>query len=220
MHIKDQFGELVLRLISCLVMAALAIITLVTPLPVRAQSTNIQPMRIYLGAIVTVDSHAGPWLPVLNPAYEYGFHDNGNPTIVNQANSGIKFTAGTLLTITYLSGLASAGGALPFTDANGDTTSAYGCGPGLTDPPTGKRLPCDYGDLSKKTYLMALLGVFTDSNGVIVGKPFTIGDGPFQVAIPAGATQLQMGVTDDIYYDNMGSWAIQVTHYGPTACSL
>ncbi len=220
MHTKDQFRTSVLRLTSPLAMAALAIVISVTPLTVRAQSTNIAPMRIYLGAIVTVDSHAGPWLPALNPAYDYGFHDNSNPTVVNEADSGIKFTPGTSLTITYLSGLVSAGGALPFTDANGDTTSPYGCGPGLTDPPNGKRLPCDYGDLSKQTHLMALMGAFTDSNGVIVGRPFTIGDGPYPVVIPVGATQLQMGVTDDIYYDNMGSWAIQITHYGPTACGL
>jgi len=179
-----------------------------------------EPMRIYMGAIVTLDSHAGPWLPSLNPNYDYGFHDNANPTIVNEANSGIRFTAGNVLTITYLSGLVSAGGALPFTDANGDTTSPYGCGPGLTDPPNGRRLPCDYTDLSRQTHLMALVGVFTDSNGVIIGRPFTIGDGPYPVAIPAGATQLQMGTTDDIYYDNMGSWSIQVTHYSARVCSL
>ena len=175
-------------------------------------------MLIYKGAIVTVDSHAGPWLPSLNPAYEYGFHDNTSPTIVNQANSGIAFIPGNVLTITYLSGLVSADGSLPFTDANGDVTSKYGCGGGLVEPPNGKHLPCFYTDLNKKTYLMALIGVFTSSNGVIVGQPFTIGDGPYQVAIPAGATQLQMGVNDDTFSDNMGSWAIQVTHYGPTAC--
>ena len=190
----------------------------VTAITAHAQSP--QPMRIYLGVIVTVDSHAGPWLVNLNPAYDYGFHDNTEPTVVNEANSGIPFTAGTVLTITYMSGLVSAGGPLPFTDANGDTTSPYGCGPGLTDPPNGKHLPCDYADLSKQTHLMELMGVFTDGNGVIVARPFTIGDGPYQVTVPAGATQLQMGTTDDIYHDNEGSWAIQVAHYPPRVCSL
>jgi len=220
MRNESHVSSSILCGVLCLATCALATGILFAPIAVQAQSTSLPATRIYLGAIFTVDSHAGPWLPSLNPAYDYGFHDNSNPTIVNEANSGIRFTPGTVLTITYMSGLVSAGGSLPFTDANGDTTSPYGCGPGLTDPPNGKLLPCDYGDLSKKTYLMALMGVFTDSNGVIVGRPFTIGDGPYHATVPARATQLQMGVVDDIYHDNMGSWSIQVVHYGSTACSL
>lgn len=204
---------------SRLAMAALTLAIVLAPVAVLSQSANTAPTLIYKGAIVTVDSHAGPWLQSLNPAFDYGLHDNNGPAIVNQANSQIVFTPGKVLTITYLSGLVSAGGILPFTDANGDLTSPYGCGPGLVEP-NKFHLPCFYTDLNKQTHLMALLGVFADSNGVIVGQPFTIGDGPYQVAIPAGATQLQMGVNDDIYYDNMGSFAIQVTHYGPTPCSL
>jgi len=209
-----------IRSLFRIVLCAVAAMAMISFAATAVQAQLPEPMRIYMGAIVTLDSHAGPWLPSLNPNYDYGFHDNANPTIVNEANSGIRFTAGNVLTITYLSGLVSAGGALPFTDANGDTTSPYGCGPGLTDPPNGRRLPCDYTDLSRQTHLMALVGVFTDSNGVIIGRPFTIGDGPYPVAIPAGATQLQMGTTDDIYYDNMGSWSIQVTHYSARVCSL
>jgi hypothetical protein len=200
-------------------MAMLAVAIVLTPIALLAQSGKPAPMRIYGGVIVTVDSHDGPWLQSLNPAYDYGYHDNSAPAIVNQANSGIVFTPGHTLTITYMSGLVSAGGALPFVDANGDVNGPYGCGPGLQEP-NPNHLPCHYTDLSKKTYLMELLGVFTDSSGTIVGQPFSIGDGPFHVAIPAGAAQLQMGVNDDIYYDNMGSFAIQVTYYGPTPCSL
>ena len=210
---KTHFHTLLVRVLP------IAIMLLLAPAALLAQSANIGPLLIWQGAIVTVDSHAGPWMPSLNPAYDYGWHDNNSPTIINHANSGIIFTAGNMLTITYLSGLISAGGSLPFTDANGDTTSRYGCGPGLIEP-TQKHLPCFYVDLSKKTYLMALIGVFADSNGLMVGQPFTVGNGPYLIAIPAGATQLQLGVNDDIFNDNMGSWAIQVTHYGPNACHL
>lgn len=215
MHTKQQFCNLLSSTIWRAAKLALAIVILCAPIAVLAQSANSGILPIYQGAMVTVDSHAGPWLQSLNPAYDYGFRDNAGPTIVNQANSGIVFIPGKGLTIAYLSGLVSAGGVLPFTDANGDITSPYGCGPGLIEPNPPKHLPCFYTDLSKKTHLMELMGVFADSNGVIVGQPFTIGDGPYGVVIPAGATQLQMGVTDDIYRDNMGSFAILVTQYGP-----
>jgi hypothetical protein len=50
-----------------------------------------------------------------------------------------------------------------------------------------------------------------------VGTPFAIGDGPLTVTDPAGATQLQLGINDDIYYygssgypDNTGSLLISV----------
>ena len=57
---------------------------------------------------------------------------------------------------------------------------------------------------------------------VIVGTPFAIGDGPLTVTDPVGATQLQLGINDDIYYyslypdtssgypDNTGSLLISV----------
>jgi hypothetical protein len=218
MYSKDESRILTFRTVLRTATIALVIAILCVPAVLFAQSSR-GPLLIYGGTIITVDSHAGPWLQALNPAYDYGIHDNQAPTIVNAANSGIDFTPGNVLTITYMSGLISAGGILPFTDANGDTTSRYGCGPGLIEP-NKFHLPCFYTDLTKKTYLMALIGVFADSAGVIVGQPFTIGDGPYSVAIPAGATQLQMGVNDDIFYDNMGSWAIQVTHFGPTVCHL
>lgn len=208
----------VIPIITRTTLIVLATVILCVPAALLAQSSPA-PLRIYGGVIVAVDSHAGPWLQSLNPAYDYGAHDNAAPTVVNSANSGISFTAGNTITITYMSGLVSAGGSLPYTDANGDTTSKYGCGPGLTEP-NKFHLPCFYTDLSRKTHLMALIGVFADSDGVIVGQPFTIGDGPYTVAIPAGATQLQMGVNDDIFYDNMGSWVIQVAHYGSTVCRL
>lgn len=215
---KDEFRSRVFSIVSRTTLIALAIAIMFAPAVVLSQS-GPRPMRIYGGAIVTVDSHAGPWLQSLNPAYDYGAHDNAGPTILNSANTGIAFTPGTVLTITYMSGLVSAGGILPFTDAKGDLTSPYGCGPGLVEP-NRFHLPCFYTDLTKQTHVMALIGVFADGNGVIVGQPFTIGDGPYQIAIPAGAQQLQLGVNDDIFYDNVGSWAIQVTHYGPTVCHL
>ncbi len=52
--------------------------------------------------------------------------------------------------------------------------------------------------------LTGLCGAFTDSNGVVI-EPIAIGAAPRVFAVPAGATQLQLGVDDDRYGDNTGS---------------
>ena len=222
MSSKQQFCNSLSRTVSGVATAALVMTIVLAPLALVGQSPGVLPTAgsIPNRALVTVDSHAGPWLISLNPGYDYGIHDNSGPTIVNKANSGIDFVPGKVLTIIYVSGLVSAGAAWPFVDANGDVKGIYGCGDGLLDHGTsGTAFPCIYTDTHKKTFLMELMGVFTDSNGVIVGKPFTIGDGPYQMAIPAGATQLQMGINDDIYWDNMGSFQILVAYIGPNVLS-
>ena len=50
-------------------------------------------------------------------------------------------------------------------------------------------------------YLQEVLGTFTDSLGIIVGTPLVVGDGT-TVFVPAGATQLQLGINDTNYSDN------------------
>ena len=80
---------------------------------------------------------------------------------------------------------------------------------------TGKRFPSFY--MNPATYpinLGELVGTFADGSGVIVGTPFTIGNGPDPVTIPAGATRLQLGVNDDKFADNVGFWDIQVSGPG------
>jgi hypothetical protein len=60
-----------------------------------------------------------------------------------------------------------------------------------------------------------LIGAFANSSGVVVGNPFVIGDGPTSETVGSGATQLLLGVNDDIFYDNSGTLEISVA--GPTA---
>jgi hypothetical protein len=62
-----------------------------------------------------------------------------------------------------------------------------------------------------------LVGDFTDSSGAVIGSPFLLGVGPTVVTAPAGATQLQLGINDDIFIDNVGSLSVQVN--GPSATS-
>jgi hypothetical protein len=79
------------------------------------------PSAATLDITKTVDSHSGPWTFVnggLNTSFQYGVGDETGPTIFSAADE-FDFTAGNTFTIAYLSGLVSAGGGFPATDANG-----------------------------------------------------------------------------------------------------
>ncbi len=57
------------------------------------------------------------------------------------------------------------------------------------------------------------------ATGSVVSHPTErVGDGPTSLTIPSGSTQLQLGVDDDKYSDNIGAWTIQVTA-SPSAAS-
>jgi hypothetical protein len=160
---------------------------------------------------VTVDATAGPWLQGVNPTFSYGTGDNTAPTIV----SGL--TTGESVTVAYVSGLTSMFfGAPPSVDANGYVASIFGSGPGLTGiGSSGQPFPSFLIDPTNvgpnNIWLGELIGVFTNSAGVIVGTPFAIGNGPLALSNPAGATQIELGVNDDIYADNTGALLISVS---------
>jgi len=52
--------------------------------------------------------------------------------------------------------------------------------------------------------LTGLCGAFTDSDGAVI-EPIAIGVAPRVYVVPAGATQLQFGVVDDRFWDNVGT---------------
>lgn len=56
----------------------------------------------------------------------------------------------------------------------------------------------------------ALCGAFTDSSGNVI-QPLAIGASPTSLIVPAGATQLQLGINDDKYDDNSGSVVVKIT---------
>jgi len=160
----------------------------------------------------TVLGTQGPWTfsGSLNSSFQYGT-DSELPPAVFSASDGFDFAAGGTFTITYLTGTVSVGAAFPFTDANGDTALPVDNTPGSS----GKVFPSAYMDPT--TYpinLGELVGTFANSSGMIVGTPFKVGDSA-SVTIPAGATQLQLGINDDIFGDNSGFYSVEVG--GPSA---
>ncbi|MGD1277198.1 MAG: PEP-CTERM sorting domain-containing protein [Tepidisphaeraceae bacterium] len=166
---------------------------------------------------VTVGALTGPWLWVnngLNTAYQYCYGEEAAPTVVSAAN-GLPFSAGDNLTISYLSGDIAIAFYAPAYDAAGVPGFALNNLTGNYPP-----APSYYMDPSTyPIYAGELVGTFANSSGEIVGTPFGIGDwGTFTV--PAGGTQLQLGVNDDNYDDNSGSWNIQVAVPEPAMFSL
>jgi len=150
---------------------------------------------------------AGPWNPFLNSSFYYGITDYTPADAISAAN-GISFAPGGLITLTYMNGLVSEGccAGWPFFDAAGDTRFAFNDNHG-----SKTFAPSFYMDHSTyPIYIAELVATFADS-GVIVGTPFKVGNGPIDITIPAGANELLLGVNDDLFADNRGSWTIQVS---------
>jgi hypothetical protein len=145
----------------------------------------------------------------LNSTFQYGVGDQTAPTTIS---SGFDFSAGNTFTVQYVSGTVSAGTLFPSVDANGDTSYIFNNSPGSS----GKVAPSAYmNPATYPIYLVELVGTFADSTGAIVGTPFALGNGPTDIIAPAGATELLLGINDDIYSDNTGSFLVDVT--GPGA---
>jgi hypothetical protein len=160
-----------------------------------------------------VASTAGPWDTGANPSLVYGVGDNSGSTVVSLT------TGTTSVTITYVGGLVSAFGGTPVVDALGYVGGVFGSGPGLTGiGSSGQPFPSFFIDPTNSgpdnIWLAALIGAFTNSAGAVIGTPFAPGDGPFTISVPGGATELSLGVNDDIFSDNTGGWYIGVTQIG------
>jgi N-acetylneuraminic acid mutarotase len=164
-------------------------------------------LRLHGQITVTVPGTAGPWSPTLNPGLDYGIHDNTNPVVID--GSVIAFASGAVLTITYVSGLVGNQGEALY-DANGGPTNL----PRNTYQGVNGRFPAFYMSPSIPVYQTELVGAFA-SNGVVVGTPFAVGDGPTALTIPVGANQLLLGVDDDRFVDNVGSFTITIQTTAP-----
>jgi hypothetical protein len=64
-----------------------------------------------------------------------------------------------------------------------------------------------------------LVGAYTDGSG-IVKSVLCIGNGPVSFTVPVGATQLQLGINDNVYADNTGSFTISLSKNGGSPSSV
>ncbi len=152
----------------------------------------------------TVNATSNPWDITTYQAGTYGISGSTGPTSVS--SSGLDFSAGSVFNIEYLSGSISLGvhPSLAVTDINGISSQWGGTSAGYS----GEFFPSN--SIGSSVLLGALVGTFADSGGNIVGNPFAVGTGPVFVA-PAGATQLLLGINDDIFGDNSGAFQVAVT---------
>ena len=126
--------------------------------------------------IVAVDGQSGPWSQTANPGFNYGTGDNLAPT-------SVPVIPGTTVTISYDSGFTSSfAGVNPTVDADGYVGGIFGSGVGRTGlGSSGMPFPSFFIDPTNTgpdINLNGLIGTFADGAGVIVGAPFSVGNGP------------------------------------------
>jgi len=156
--------------------------------------------------IYTVRGTAMPWLwkpGGLNAAFFFGRQNGTGPTVLTLA--GLKAWPGRTIFIKYRTGQVSVGPDYPFTDAKGAPSGFSYTGYGSTRTPMPSAYMHPY-----PIQVGSLVGAFTDQAGKIVGAPFEIGDGPADEVVPPGAAQLQLGIDDDDFADNSGSFSVSV----------
>jgi len=165
--------------------------------------------------MVTVDANTTPWDIPINLFFAFGIGQAVSPAVVT--NTDVPFVAGDHLLIKGSGGATARTLDFPLVDANG-TFVMPGNDPNSFAGPvnadlgaSGNGFPSQYmGPYPPDINLMELVGTFADSVGVIVGKPFFVGLSRI-VTVPAGATRLQLGVNDDVWGDNGGSFFADVT---------
>lgn len=168
---------------------ALLIVAIACAVPVTATAREVT---------VVVDAKSGPWSVKINPKMPYGVGDAGPPTIV----PGIEPDSGKVEI--YPDG--KIGVADKTFDSAGDQDRAV-------DDSTGRkksRFPSFYTPkVLYPAYAHGLVATFLDPEGKIVGRPYMVGSG-VRVPIPEQATQLALGVNDDSFAANTGSYTVKL----------
>ena len=161
--------------------------------------------------LLEVNAKCGPWIfkaGGLNADYPFGMGDHLPPVVV-KADGKLPFRKGELIQIQYLSkrARAVAWNYDNSCDSEGETLRLVNNYRGYT----GNYMPSRYVPSSEyPVFLMALIGVFADEKGAMVGSPFKVGLHR-TVQVPQGASQLQFGINDDWFQTpppNSGSYQI------------
>ena len=184
-------------------------------------------------ATKVVDGKASPWDPELNSSFDYG--ESSDPgrlgaTIIDADDFGWgSFTPGYQITVAYQSGTVVTAHKIsddtywPYVDADG-YTEAYDAeyNQYRNDHPGyhGGYFPSKYMPDDWDTFLAALVGTFTDAGGNIIGDPFEIGATARTLIIPSGAAQLQLGINDEDFSDNDGSFLVNISGIVPIPATI
>lgn len=150
---------------------------------------------------VYIPGEATPWDTTINPSFDFGNHGINDPVTVDiTAIAG--YATGATMRISG-SGSVRCSSARPYVGPNGQPPPTDG-----TTGSSGTFYPTKW--ISASTIgLGGLCGTFTNTAGQIIGTPFDIGSGA-NVVIPSGATRLSLGINDDIFTDNVGSFNASV----------
>lgn len=150
--------------------------------------------------VVGVDARSGPWLPGLNKNMPYGTGDAAPPMVV----TGFAPDQDEKLAI-IPEGVTTANG-----KANVDSSGIADKEVDDTTGPHKKRYPSFY--TPKILYpanAHALIAAFVDAGGVVMGRPFAIGQG-VRVPVPDGAKGLALGFNDESAKGNDGVLKVTV----------
>lgn len=163
--------------------------------------------------LLDIKANCGPWIfktGGLNADYPYGRGDHLPPVVV-KGDGKFPFRKGELIQITYLDKRVRpcAWNYDNSCDSEGETLRLANDLKGNT----GNYMPSHYLPTSEyPVFLMALIGVFADDKGALVGAPFKVGLHR-TVQVPEGAKQLQLGINDDWFQappPNLGSYRIML----------
>ena len=175
----------------------------------------ICPLSYAASFTTSVSGAAAPYDQSINTTMPFGVNVNGqenqndSPTLIYPGQAtGLSFTTRNLISIKVTGGNPIAG-------ANGTAVGRGGSGvpgwppnlPGCTEAPG-----CYTGSV---TYLEQLLGAWTDGAGLVIGKPFIVGDEVKYLAPPAGTARLQLGFNDAWYNDNGSAVTVQIDEILP-----
>jgi len=152
---------------------------------------------------VTVQGNSGPWDVSVNASFGYG---NGTQT----APTSVPIIGGALYDIAYVSGLWSTN-----TPANNVDAGGYPSVPNFINAPF-LTAPGFY----TPAHLQELIGTFATNSGLIVGTPFTIGNGLLSITAPLGSSLLLLGTNDTSYQDNTGAILVSVNAATPLPAAL
>lgn len=154
-----------------------------------AQAPPAPVLKIY-----SVAATAMPWVwqsGGINQNYAFGFPNGTPPTVVPLSTLGGR--PGETVTLRSIAGHISIGSSGPAADAAGYAgLFDHGQHGALGPFPSSYMHPYPIN-------LGELVGTFADAGGNIIGTPFAVGDGPVSRAIPPGASQLQLGINDDVF---------------------